>query len=111
MDYFKNYINFEELGMHVLEKVPVTGQRYAKFCTNINFHGDKGLGDKICQHCHNEQLIFVLKIRIFLPVTRIVTFCTFVCLKVSILNEKQLNFTINARTIPRLTINISFFIK
>ena len=68
--------------------------------------------DKVCQHCHNEQFIFVLKIRIFLsPVTRIVTFCTFVCLKVSILNEKQLNFTINARTIPRFTINISFFIK
>jgi hypothetical protein len=66
------------------------------------------LRDKICQHCHNGKFIIVLKIRIFLPVTRIVTLCAFVCLKVSILKEKELNLTINARTISRLTINISF---
>jgi hypothetical protein len=40
--------------------------------SGINFHGDK-----VFQHCHNEQFIFVLKI-IFLLQTRIVLLCCFV---------------------------------
>ena len=66
------------------------------------------LRDKICKHCHNGQFIFVLKIRIFLLDDKNCHFLYFFCLKVSILKEKQLNFTINARTISKLTINISF---
>jgi len=65
------------------------------------------LRDKICQHFYNGQFIFVLKIRIFLQMTRIVTF-VLLLKKISILKEKELNFTINACTISRFTINISF---
>ena len=108
MDYFKNYINFEE---HVI-KSDSPGQKYAKFFTNKNFHGDKG--GKLATPGQNLSTLSQWRIYICAQNSHISSddkdchFCTFVCLKISILKEKELNFTINACTISRFTINISF---